>query len=210
MRAKAADAQRQLELTLKHTVVHVFQSLLEGNSDKNVVSDRVVNVIHVDIVSFYCKRHLLDEHRNIKDKVDPELEELEVELRTESVVLLQMIQDYSPTMKLQPDFIKDLDDSSSNTRGGKINRRNVPGTASVEIMWRGKPHRRFFHVPDVCTYLAKSLKDEIVEKVDRSNLENQLIDFLQRSHHLYRQVKHQQMLKTLGLSSIFSRDIFDT
>jgi len=53
--------------------------------------------------------------------------------------------------------------------------------------------------------LAKSSKDSLVENVDRSNSENKLIDFLDRSHDLYREVKHQQLLTEVGVSRIFSR-----
>lgn len=66
--------------------------------------------------------------------------------------------------------------------------------------------RRFFHVPAVCQFLAKSSRDNLVENVDRLNAENKLIDFLNRSHEMYREVKHQQLLTELGISHIFSRE----
>jgi magnesium-transporting ATPase (P-type) len=48
-----------------------------------------------------------------------------------------------------------------------------------------------------------------VENVDRSNAENKLIDFLARSHELYREVKHQQRLTEQNLSGMFSRENID-
>jgi hypothetical protein len=84
------------------------------------------------------------------------------------------------------------------------------GTAMIEIIWRGDIHRRFFHVPGVCKFLAQSSKDTLVEDVDRSNAENKLIDFLNRSHELYREVKHQQWLTKIGISRVFSRSNQDT
>jgi hypothetical protein len=79
------------------------------------------------------------------------------------------------------------------------------GTAMIEVIWRGDIHRRFFHVPNICDYLAKSTKDFFVETADRSNPENKLVDFLNKSHDMYREVKHQQLLTELNLSRIFSR-----
>jgi hypothetical protein len=81
------------------------------------------------------------------------------------------------------------------------------GTAMIEVIWRGDIHRRFFHVPAVCDFLAKASKDNLVEFVDRENAENKLIDFLDRSYELYREVKHQQLLTEMNLSHIFSRQI---
>jgi magnesium-transporting ATPase (P-type) len=51
--------------------------------------------------------------------------------------------------------------------------------------------------------------DALVENVDRSNSENKLIDFLARSHDLYREVKHQQLLTEKGVSHFFSLKVQD-
>jgi hypothetical protein len=45
----------------------------------------------------------------------------------------------------------------------------------------------------------------LVENVDRSNQENKLLDFLLRSRELYREIKHQQVLKVYRVNGIFSR-----
>jgi hypothetical protein len=113
-------------------------------------------------------------------------------LQTECVVLLQMLCDFKPSLHEELGISRNIDDIVGS------------GTACIEIIWRGSIHRRFFHVPKVCEFLAKSSKDALVEFVDRTNAENKLTDFLNRSHDLYREVKHQQFLTEKNVSFVFS------
>jgi hypothetical protein len=115
-------------------------------------------------------------------------------LQTECMVLLQMLCNFKPSLYEELGISKNIDDIVGS------------GTAMIEVVWRGEIHRRFFHVPKVCDFLAKSSKDALVENIDRSNSENKLIDFLSRSHDLYREVKHQQLLTEIGVSGLFSRE----
>jgi hypothetical protein len=113
-------------------------------------------------------------------------------LQTECLVLLQMLCDYKPSLRSDLGLNEDI-----MSVGDSV--------ACVEIMWRGELQRRFFHVPKICSDLAKSSKDNLVENVDRSNLESKLQDFVFRARDLYREVKHQQVLKEWKVSGIFSR-----
>jgi hypothetical protein len=122
-----------------------------------------------------------------------ELSEDKEILQTECIVLLQMLCNFRPSLYEELGISRRVEDIVGS------------GTAMIEVIWRGDIHRRFFHVPSICDYLAKSSKDNLVETIDRSNVENKLLDFLSRSHEMYKEVKHQQLLTELNLSSIFSR-----
>ena len=70
----------------------------------------------------------------------------------------------------------------------------------------GELQRRFFNVPKLCADLSKASKDKLVEDVDRSSNENKLVDFLNRSYELYREMKLQQELRALQIGWFFSRN----
>jgi hypothetical protein len=174
------------EIDLKKISIDIFQGLLEGQGEKSVVYDRVLSVIHLDIIQIMSKKALY-----------PGFEENEEQiiLQTECVVLLQMFCNYRVSLYDELGISKNVEDIVGS------------GTAMIEVIWRGDIHRRFFHVPRICDYLAKSSKDNLIEFIDRSSPENKLIDFLSRSHDLYREVKHQQYLTELGVAGIFSRQV---
>ena len=195
-RAKmSGDCVEEEEIELKKTSIDIFQGLLEGQGEKSVVYERVLSVIHLDIIQMMSKGATAPEPVGKDGKVmlpkEP-TEEQEI-LQTECIVLLQMLCNFKPSLYEELGISKNIDDIVGS------------GTAMIEVVWRGDIHRRFFHVPTVCDFLAKSSKDALVENVDRSNSENKLIDFLARSHDLYREVKHQQLLTEAGVSGIFSR-----
>jgi inositol 1,4,5-triphosphate receptor type 1 len=107
------------------------------------------------------------------------------------MVLLQMLCDYKPSIaaEIEADGGIEMDQST---------------TTSVEVSWGPSLSRRFFHVPDLCSLLAKSSKDKLVLEVKRDNPENKLINFLERSHDLYAEVCHQRYLTDLGIAAVFS------
>jgi len=184
------DCVEDEEIELKKTSIDIFQGLLEGQGAKSAVYDRVLSVIHLDIIQMMSKKPLINEKQ-----LQP-TEEQEI-LQTECVVLLQMLCNYKPSLYDELGISRNIEDIVGS------------GTAMIEVIWRGDIHRRFFHVPSICDYLAKSSKDILVENVDRSNSENKLIDFLNRSHEMYREVKHQQLLTEWNVSAIFSRSSQD-
>ena len=183
MRAKTMrDCVEEEELELKKTAIDIIQGLLEGQGRKSVVYERVLSVIHLDVIQMMCS-----------PEEGVELNEEAIMLQTECLVLIQMLCDYKPSLRNELEFVKDAADIVGT------------GVACVEIQWRGELQRRFFHVPDICGNLAKASKDQLVEDVDRSNQENKLQDFVVRCDELYREVKHQQILKEYNVSGIFSR-----
>jgi hypothetical protein len=200
MRSKPVrDCKAVEEYELKKTGIDILQGLLEGQGGKKTVYERVLSVLHLDIIQMLCA---VDRGAGGAGGEGDEEEEEEEEnaiamLQTESLVLLQMFCDYKPSLRNEMDFLKDSNGTSSSLIGSEV--------ACVEILWRGDLQRRFFHVPKICADLAKASKDNLVEEVDRSNLETKLQDFIARAHELYREVTHQQVLKRWRISGIFSR-----
>lgn len=190
MRAKPClDCVDEQENELKKTGIDIFQGILEGQGGKDVIYERVLSVIHIDIIQMLCGETTpVDVESNGPATQDENL----IALRTESLVLLQMLCDYKPSLRASLQSVQDAD-----IAGVEV--------ACVEILWRGELQRRFFHVPYICKDLAKASKDALVENVDRTNLENKLQDFVVRARELYREINHQQVLKQLRVSGIFSR-----
>jgi hypothetical protein len=199
LRAKPVrDCDQADEIELKKIGIDIFQGLLEGQGLKSQVYERVLSVIHIDVIHVLSEPEEMvapldeDEEIDLEDFVEFEEDEDVVLLQTECVVLLQMLCSYKPSLRVELGMSTDISDIVGS------------GTAGVEIMWRGDCQRRFFHVPNICADLSKSSKDKLVEEVDRSTNENKLLDFLSRSYELYREIKHQQILKEMNLSLIFS------
>jgi hypothetical protein len=186
------------EIELKRVCIDIFQGLLEGQGEKSAVYEKVLSVIHLDIIQMMSKGlGMIGDVVEVPSSL--EMSEDKVSLQTECIVLLQMLCNFKPSLYDELGISRNVEDIVGS------------GTAMIEVIWRGDIHRRFFHVPNVCQFLAKSSKDALVENVDRSNPENKLIDFLARSHDLYREVKHQQYLTEVGakyginFARIFSR-----
>lgn len=209
---KNSDCVHLEEIELKSIGIDIFQGLLEGQGAKSVVYERVLSVLHIDIIQMLASPGMGEDEEKKEEATEvvesnlddvtfdltkkpegPELTEEEVVLQAECMVLLQMLCDFKEGLR------EELGISSEASEG----------SASIEIFWRGTLHRRFFHIPNICYDLGKSSKNRLVEEVDRSNLENQLADFIERSSHLYREVKHQQVLKSLGIALVFNPFVQD-
>jgi hypothetical protein len=206
------DCVAQDEIELKKTAIDIFQGLLEGQPLNSAIYERILNVIHMDIIMQLSGNDdtAKDEQATgvrsganggsndkvitmAKKVVKSEEEEI---LETECIVLLQMLCDCKPSLRGElglpnPEEITDKE------------------TACVEIVWNNEVHRRFFHVPDVCQHISKSSMDAVVEYVDRTTLENKLTDFLERSQQLYREIKHHEFLLKYNLTTVFSKKNFD-
>lgn len=129
------------ELLLKKNSILIFQGLLEGQVENSVVYERVLSVIHLDIIQLMSNAHVLSLNSvvvNNKTNVTlgsrllTESEEniLEV-LKTECVVLLQMLCNFKPSLYEELGIAKKLDDTNSNA-------------AMIEVVWRGQIHRLVF------------------------------------------------------------------
>ena len=187
MRSKVVlDCVPEEELELKKAAIDILQGLLEGQGKKKTVYERVLSVIHIDIIQMMSKP-------DDSGDAGGEQSEEAIVLQSECLVFLQMLCDYRPSLRTDLGY----DKADVKVDGAEV--------ACVEVMWNGELQRRFFRVPEICKYLAKSSKDDLVENVDRSNQENKLIDFVERAHNLYKEIKHQEKLVEIGVSAIFSR-----
>jgi len=175
------DCVDEEEIELKKTAVDIFQALLEGQGKRPAVYDRMISVIHLDVVKIMCIPP-----ENPKDD-----SEEAAALRTECMVLMQMLCDFKP--RLRTDFA--LEDISMEDNG----------IACVEVVWRGELMRRFFPVPAICKLLSDGTKNHFVNTVDRSALESKIYGMLHSARAMYREMKYQQLLKNLNLTSIFNQ-----
>jgi hypothetical protein len=190
LRAKLTDDCRQEEeLELKKTVVDILQGLLEGQGAKSVVYDRVLSVVHLDVIQAMATTFEIQESENSGECGSILVTENESVLRTECIVLLNMFCDYRPSLYDDLSISRHSDDAR---------------TASIEVLWHGVLNRRFFPIPEICADLAESTKAAFVEEVDRSTQERKLICFLDKAQDMYREVKHQQVLKSWNVNGFFS------
>jgi hypothetical protein len=188
MRTKVVnDCDEGDEVELKTTTIDIIQGLLEGQGRKVAVYQRVLAVIHMDVIMAMALP-AEDEDGNIIEK---EVDEDTERLNAECLVLLRMFCDFKPELIQELGIGNKMEEAGANV-------------ASIEIVWRGELQRRFFLIPSICADLAPSSKAQLVEDVDRSNLENKLLDFLRRCRGLYREIKYQQKLKEWKISNIFS------
>ena len=179
------DCVDEEEIELKKTAVDIFQALLEGQGKKPAVYDRMISVIHLDVVKIMCVPP-----ENPKDD-----SEEAASLRTECLVLMQMLCDFKPS--LRTDF--GLEDISEEDNG----------IACVEVVWKGELMRRFFPVPEICGLLSNGTKTQFMNTVDRSALESKIYGMLHAAKAMYREMKYQQILKDLNITFIFNQKNHD-
>ena len=184
---RSKDCVVDEEIEFKMTIVQLVQGILEGQSLHGLIYERVLSVMHVDVI-----QHIALEEG------DPEEQECEdyPGFKTACLVLLNMLCESKKSIKQEFGIPDDLKAAASS---GGVN------IGSVEIFWNDELHLRYFHIPDICDLLAKASKDQLVESNDRETQELKLIDFLDRSHGLYKEVKHQSYLLSVGVNAIFSR-----
>ncbi len=193
------DCDEDQELELKKSCIDIFQALLEGQGQKTAVYERLLSVIHIDVIIVLCKGGEDHDDENGKDGEIEGKEESEesATLRTESLVLLQMLTDFRPTLKDEIGLGEDF-----NSLGGD-------SVACIELVWHGVLQRRFFSIPDICRALAKSTKDAFILNVKRASPEDKLYGLLMASKEMYREVMHQQMLSDYKLDVLFSKTNID-
>jgi hypothetical protein len=190
MRARIVEDQEEAEeLELKKTGIDILQGLLEGQGTKTSVYERVLSVIHLDVIQLMCS----SDRAADAPPLDPETEEIEAVLQTESLVLLRMLCDFKPSLRNELEVVREADQKG----GGNV--------ASVEIMWRGELQRRFFNIPDICEEFTDNSKNNFVEFVDRSTQENKLLDMYERASVIYTEVLHAKFLNEKHISGLFSR-----
>ena len=174
------DCDPEAEFELKKTLVDILQGLLEGQGRRVAIYERVLSVIHLDVV----KHMISSEPEEDSDAAS--------ELQTECLVLLRLLLDFKPELTEELEISEDELSSGTNV-------------VSIEVVWRGELQRRFFPVPEICSDLAKATKDEFIISADRSSSEGKLYSLVAAGRAMYKEILHQQLLKSWGLASIFSR-----
>jgi len=187
------DCDETEEIELKKGAIDIFQALLEGQARKTAVYERMLSVIHIDVILVLCTGEESTGDESNGDKEQDDESDESVELRTESLVLMQMLTDFRPSLKEE----MGIDDNLTKAVGATV--------ACIEVVWRGELQRRFFHVPDICKLLAKSTKDSFVANVNRASAEDKLYGLLEATKEMYREILHQQLLTDYGVDKVFSR-----
>lgn len=204
--ASENDCDEGDELEFKKTTLDILQALLEGQGRKIQIYERMLSVIHVDVLLLLCRAGTSNATDSSKDgdksddkdegkdaaEEDDHADEI-AELRTESLVLLQMLLDFRPSLREELDL------------GADFTQQVKDSIACIEVVWRGELQRRFFSVPDICSLLAKSTKDNFIMNVKRSSPEDKLFGLLEGAKEMYREVLHQRKLQEYRLDNIFSR-----
>ena len=187
------DCDELAEAALKTVAIDILQALLEGQGHKTAVYERMLSVIHIDVIHVLSKEPMDHIEAEAGGGELVEAEEV-VKLRTEALVLLQMLTDFRPSLKRELGISDDpVREAVSDT------------VACIEVVWHGELQRRFFFVPEICRKLAKSTKDNFVMYVNRSSAEDKLYGLLSASKDMYREILHQQLLTDLKIDKIFSR-----
>ena len=217
------DCLHSEQVELKKTTIDIFQALLEGQGNKKAVYERVLSVIHIDVVHMMSDPVKAEEEaaelaafgddeeddeeaqKEAEKEAEQEKEavvyaEEDLELQTESLVLLQMLCNYKPSMRDELELDDGIDSGEGNSN---------QQVASIELVWRGELQRRFFRIPLCCRYLAKSTKDSFIDNVDRSSAENKLLALLSESKEMYREIQHQKRINSWGMNSLFSKTMQD-
>ena len=208
VRSKAhplSDCLEEEEVEFKMVGIDILQGLLEGQGEKSPIYERILSVLHIDIIKMIALpdegvEEVVEENKTNNEEENPEVEEkaedpdLHLSLQVECMVLLQMLCDFRPSLRTELDI--------------NIPPEQQSQIASVEVMWNGTLQRRYFHIPDLCSILGKQSKDELVENIDRSNHERKVLDFLRRSRGLYMEVKHRERLQAYGMNEFTSAKNF--
>lgn len=184
------DCIEEEEGELTETVLQIFKALLEAQSHPSDVFDRILSVIHLEVL----QRIIMPKAEQLVDAeghpiATPTLDPTQIE----ALVLVQILKDYKP----------ELDQSIHLPRQirGMMGRDIV----SVEVVWHGKILRRFFHIPRLCGSLSDATKQSIVKTVNRENPESQLHDFMHKAEQTYVELKHQEVLQEYHVAGVFSR-----
>lgn len=87
------------ELELKKACIDIFQALLEGQGSKRDVYDRILSVLHIDIIYSMTTVDVGERYQEDGEEEDEDVMEIAQELQTESTVLLQMLCNYRPSIR---------------------------------------------------------------------------------------------------------------
>eukprot|EP00605_Chrysophyceae_sp_TOSAG23-4_P000595 GSChrysophyteH1.ASY1.ANO1.672.1 assembled CDS len=176
------DCEEDEENEVKKCAIEIFQGLLEGQGRRPAIYDRVLSVIHLDVIKMICLSEPEEDTEEVESWED---------LKTECLVFLMMLFDFDPKLREELEM-EDSDDSDD-------------AVVCVEVIWRGELQRRFFPVPEICGDIAKSSKDDFIVSADRESPESKLFDLIGAARSMHREVLHQQLLKEWNVAAVFSK-----
>lgn len=199
------EAVEELE-EFKTTMLKIFKALLEGqgNGKVSMIYERVLSVVHIEVLQLLLSPPPIDpDDDNISAEEQIEMQEkAKAEplkgVQVESLVLMQMLTGYNPKLT---DELR-LTDNVKAKMGTEV--------ISVEVVWNGTLQQRFFHVPEMCSHLAKATRTALVLGVDRENSDLKLGDFVEKCRVVEAELKHQDWLQQKGLAKLFSRSVQDS
>jgi inositol 1,4,5-triphosphate receptor type 3 len=171
------NLDEEAEEELRETTIMIFKALLEGQANPSRIYQRMLSVLHVEVLALLV----------VKEKDQAELSPMQVQ----TMVLLQMLQDYDPALSETMALENSLDE--------------LEEVVPIEVIWNGVLQRRFFAKDDMCKFLSDPSKDSLVQFVNRDSPETKLQDFVNRCRALHIEMKHQKFLESMNLSVVFSR-----
>ena len=204
LRAERQSCQHDDEgVEMKAIVVKIFKALTECQKKPSLVFERLMSAVHADSLT----RHLkvppppipLEQIKDEIERAEAVARQMQLEdaplspLQVECIVLIQMLCDYNPN------FAQELQLSKS------VMQKLGSEVVSIEIVWNNEIERRFFPVPEVCKHLTSTTRKDLVDNVDRENIMQKQQDFMRRSRIITCELEHQDNLRRIGLSGVFSR-----
>jgi hypothetical protein len=209
MRIEDGDMMEE-QVNIKKRSLAILCGLLEGQSLDSVVYQKLLSLIHLDVIVDLSKDPASDssdqKFRGIKQRKSYR-DMAKDSLRSASRVFLQMLFDSKPSLR---DEVASMisDKKKSIPDGGRQAGRQTgirpDELINVEIDWNGQLIRKYFREPDTCKDLDIYMRNQLLEEVDRSGLDRQHADFVKRAEFTYCQLRHQEYLKSLGVSGVFS------
>ena len=109
------DCDEDDENEVKKTAIDIFQGLLEGQGRRPAIYDRVLSVIHLDVIQMICMSEPEEGQEEGENAAD---------LKTECLVLLQILFDFKPSLR---------EELSSNDEGDEVTFEN-DDVACVEVV----------------------------------------------------------------------------
>jgi hypothetical protein len=186
---------------LKTQMLRTLKGLLEGQSDKqpSMVYERLLSVLHLEALKLFVyppELNFADESidlvQAIEDREQAEHMALDA-IQIESLVLLQMLTQYSPELK------EELHLSDTSGFRDEVN--------AVEVVWDGITQKHYFRRPTMCKRLSLKMKLNFQEHVDRFDQESKLRDFITRARHMYEELKWIELLQRKGIAALFNEDV---
>jgi hypothetical protein len=201
------DDPIELDEELTHTFLRIFKALLEGQivetGQRSMIFERVLSVLHVHVLQDMVNPAALEilegeSHLDFEKRVQEQdrlLAEPMSALQVEALVLIKILCDYSPDL------------NNELTLHESVREKVKVSVLSMEVVWMGKLQRYFFDAPEVCWKIAKSVRERVVNEVNRDNQEMKLADFVKLSYFVKLELEHEAFLEAEFFGSMLPRQL---